>query len=69
MYFVFYTKGCTPNVREFKTLKAAKTFADKVDKKDPGTFNTDNWVDFIIKGKIIQEYKGSRGIVYTKVMK
>lgn len=54
-YIVFYTKGCTPMIKEFKTFTAARKFADKHEKGN--TFlHSDNWVDCIVKGTIVKTY-------------
>jgi len=61
MYLLFYSKSCIPHVKQFKSKKAAITFA----KEFLYTYedNTDdNWVDFLIKGKIDKKYSGSEGI-------
>ena len=53
-YIVFYVENCTPKVRKFETLDKAKRFAVKVNSIDN---RQDNWVDYIVKGKILMEDK------------
>lgn len=53
-YIVLYVQDCTPKVRKFESLEKAKRFAVKVNSIDN---RQDNWVDYIIKGKILMEDK------------
>jgi len=53
-YIVFYVEECTPKVRKFDSLEKAKRFAVKVNSIDN---RQDNWVDYIVKGKILMEDK------------
>jgi len=53
-YLVFYVEDCTPKVRKFDTLEKAKRFAVKVNSIDK---RHQNWVDYIVKGKILMEDK------------
>lgn len=62
MYLLFYTKSCTPHVKEFASKRSATAFAKEFlhiheDNTD------DNWIDFLIKGEIEKSYSGSKGIV------
>lgn len=68
MYLVFYTKDASPNVKEFKSLKAAEKFASKMDLLGASQ-HTDDWTDFIVEGKIIKKFSGSRGIIITQSKK
>lgn len=57
-YLVFYTKECTPHIKEFSSLTKAQKFCGtlKVD-------HTDTWIDFIVAGEIVDEFPGAEGIV------
>jgi hypothetical protein len=50
-YYVFYVKDCSPKVKKFKTKLEAEYFAAcwTIHNQDN---NDDNWVDFIVKGKV-----------------
>jgi len=53
-YIVLYVLDCEPKVKRFTTFEKAKRFAVKInsiDKRDK------NWVDYIIKGKVLLEDK------------
>lgn len=56
-YIVFYSEGCSPKIKLFKTGKGATAFATRFLKKNK--HNTDdNWVDGIIYGEIVDIYDG-----------
>ena len=62
-YYVFYVKDCSPKVKKFDSKLEAEYFSacwtiHNEDNKD------DNWVDFIVKGKIKPVDKG-----YVKMFK
>ena len=55
-WYVFYTTGCTPRIKSFKTKTSAKTFISTFIREN--THNTDdNWVDLLIKGDKIELYQ------------
>lgn len=54
-YIVFYTEGCSPKIKQFKSFVAAKRFANRHNLKDNGG-TCDDWVDCIVKGKIVKTY-------------
>jgi hypothetical protein len=51
MYLLHYVEGCTPKLKEFKTKKALSAFIKKF-KVD----TEDNWLDYVIKGKVTEIY-------------
>ena len=60
-YYVHYVDNSSPTLKKFKTLKAAKDFKTKFQKKHP---NPDDgwWVDFIVAGQVLEadEYYGEQ---------
>ena len=56
-YYLHYVESCSPKLKLFKTKKAVDKFV-----KEFKTNNEDNWLDFIVEGKIIplDTYYGKR---------
>jgi hypothetical protein len=52
-YYVRYVDNSTPNLKRFKTLKAAKDFVAKFKKKNPDP-SDGWWVDYIVVGQILE---------------
>ena len=52
-YYVYYVKGCSPHIKEFKTKKAMDQFVDSFDSS-----SEDDWIDFSFKGKMLKTYSG-----------
>lgn len=56
MFIVFYTEGCSPKIKQFKTKAAAVRFANKHELLGAQEEYSDNWVDCIIDGSIVKTY-------------
>ena len=56
-YYVYYVDNSSPFLKKFKTLKAAKAFANKFKKEYPDPYQG-YWVEFIVAGEILdaEEY-------------
>lgn len=50
-YYVFYVKSCSPMVMKFQTLTEAEMFVKTFIKWNKNT-KDDNWIDFIVEGKV-----------------
>lgn len=54
-YMLFYTEGCSPDIRYFETFREAETWAGQFLLKN--SQNTDdNWIDMIVRGRIKAKY-------------
>lgn len=51
-YLVFYSKNCDPHIKQFKSLPRTQKFVAEFHR------NSDNWVDFIVAGRLIRGYEG-----------
>jgi hypothetical protein len=53
MYYVKYVKGCTPEMKSFKTEAEAYKFVANFKLEHQFGNTDDNWIDTIFTGKII----------------
>jgi len=56
-FLVIYSESCTPHIAYFNTYSAAKKFVAKFYEGHKDNLS-DNWVDFIIDGRLAQTYEG-----------
>jgi hypothetical protein len=58
-YFLVYSEKCTPCIKYLSSKKKALEFASKFSKKNK--YNTDSWIDFLVKGSIDLQFNGFSG--------
>jgi hypothetical protein len=56
-FLVIYSESCTPHIAYFNSYSAAKKFVAKF-YEDHVDNQKDNFVDFIIEGRLAQTYEG-----------
>lgn len=64
-YIVFYSERASPKIKQFRSLKQARAFAAKHEKKNVGDYS-DDWVDCIIEGTLIETYPNWYDFPVTK---